>query len=254
MRVLFRSLGGGVRLAAALCALATGAAAAPPANQDGGAETARIAQQLRAAAVERGEALAVVARYGDVLTSPLTPSVGPVDADVVIVAFSDYLCPACKMSWPALDAELAKDKGVRLVFPPFPLIGPGSELAAQATFAAHLQGRFYPLHKALMQARGDIDQPRLIRMAGAQGLDVGRLSRDMNDPRLGPLKQRTSALARDLVILGTPGLLVGGVEVLGDVTEAQLDGLVALDRCLARASREARPATICMDPQGAGGQ
>jgi protein-disulfide isomerase len=223
--------------------------AAPPAAAEA-AQNAAIAQQLKDAAAERVETLRAVAPYHDLLTNSLTPTVGAANADVVIVVFSDYLCPLCKASSPALDAEAAKDKGVRLVFLPFPLIGPGSEVGVKATFAANLQKRFYPLHQKLMAARGGIDQPTVLRLAAAQGLDMARLSRDMDDPRLEPLKRRTAALAKDLVVLGTPAYLVGGVLVRSEVDEAQLDGLVALDRCLGRAARQGRPATICMDAGG----
>jgi protein-disulfide isomerase len=235
-------------VAAAACAWTMTAFAAP--SGDAAAQNAVVAQQLRDAAAERIETLHTVAPYRDLLSNRLMPTVGAPGADVVIVVFSDYLCPLCKASSPALDAEVAKDKGVRLVFLPFPLIGPGSELGVKATFAANLQKRFYPLHRSLMETRGGIDQPKLMRMAAAQGLDMARLSHDMDDPRLEPLKQRTAALAKDLVVLGTPAYLVGGVLVRSEVTEDQLDGVVALDRCLGRAARLGKPATICMDAGG----
>jgi protein-disulfide isomerase len=57
------------------------------------------------------------------ITIPATaPSMGPTDAPIVIVEWSDYQCPFCKRAAPTLNQVLNEYKGkVRFVFRDYPL-------------------------------------------------------------------------------------------------------------------------------------
>src|ERR1700730_7700158 len=50
------------------------------------------------------------------------PSLGPSDAPVTVVDFSDLQCPHCKDAHPTLEKLVAENKNVRLVFQNFPLL------------------------------------------------------------------------------------------------------------------------------------
>lgn len=79
------------------------------------------------------------------------PSVGPANAPVTIVEFSDFQCPYCKLSVPLIKEILAKypDK-VKVVYRDYP--GPNHPHAPQAAEAAHCagdQGKFWEYHDSL---------------------------------------------------------------------------------------------------------
>ena len=86
------------------------------------------------------------------------PSIGPVDAPVTIVEFSDFQCPYCQKSVGVLK-ELRRLYGekIRLVYRDYP--GPNHPYAAQAAEAAQCageQGKFWEYHDLLFdrQAQG----------------------------------------------------------------------------------------------------
>lgn len=86
--------------------------------------------------------------------APAYRSKGDPAAPVVIVEYSDFECPACRLAQPPLKQilELYGPK-VRLVFKHFPLEGPHpwARPAAISAECAGRQGRFWPFHDALYE-------------------------------------------------------------------------------------------------------
>jgi cyclophilin family peptidyl-prolyl cis-trans isomerase/protein-disulfide isomerase len=77
---------------------------------------------------------------------------GPADATLTIIEYSDFQCPACAGFYTELEKllEMYPDD-VRLVFRHFPLISihPNATLAAQAAEAAGEQGKFWEMYHEL---------------------------------------------------------------------------------------------------------
>ncbi len=113
------------------------------------------------------------------------PSIGPRDAEVTVVCFSDF--QAAKGSRNARSLrKIAKKFGdaVRIVYRANPLPKhPDASRAEAAARAAHRQGRFWEFHDALFE-RTEIREPDLLAAAKKAGCDTGRLLKDMDDPRL----------------------------------------------------------------------
>ncbi len=132
--------------------------------------------------------------------------------DVTVVEFFDNECPYCKKVAPDLEKLIAADKGVRVVYKEFPILGPMSVIAAKAALASQGQGKFVAFHRALMAdktAEHQLTETHLLEIAGAVGLDIARLRRDMAAPEIQAQLDATIALARKIGITGTPGLIVG---------------------------------------------
>jgi protein-disulfide isomerase len=80
------------------------------------------------------------------------PSLGPTNAPVTIVEFSDFQCPYCRQAQSTLKQLMAAYEGkIKLVFRDFPLrnIHPQAQKAAEAAQCAAEQQKFWPYHDKL---------------------------------------------------------------------------------------------------------
>ncbi len=159
-----------------------------------------------------------------VLTDPGSPSVGPASADVVIVIFTDYQCPICKTTDPALMRLISRDPKVRVIFKDWPVFGVRSHAAARAAIAANRQGRYLALHAALMESRGQLDDDQIRRIAISAGVDWPRLQADMSarSADLDAQIARHTSQAWSLGLQGTPGYLVGPYLIPGGLDDHHL--------------------------------
>lgn len=160
---------------------------------------------------------ALAERRRDIFEDPNAPIAGNPRGDVTLVEFFDYRCPYCKQVAPAIDALLGEDKQLRVVYKEFPVLGPESVTAARAALAARKQGKYQPLHQALMGMKGQINEAAIFNAAKSVGVDVERLKRDMAAPEIDRMLKANSSLAEALEIRGTPAFVVGDEIVPGAV-------------------------------------
>lgn len=146
---------------------------------------------------------------------------GPVPA----AYFYDYQCPICKRLSPAIRAQ----PGLSLTWHDLAGLGPASEIAARASIAARAQGGFDAFHDRLMRARFQPTEGYIGSVAQSIGLDKNRLLADMNSPQVSQAMWLSRALAAKLGLVGTPGLVIGRTIVIGDINQADLSRLVALE-------------------------
>lgn len=163
---------------------------------------------------------------------PLAPTVAPRGHDVTIVVFSDYQCGYCRRFSPTLDALMASDAKVRVVYRDWPILGGGSGPAARAAIAASFQGKHLSFHRALIAQSGRLDPTKIRAAADAAGVDWTRLQRDQVKRRadIDALLARTNDHARTLGLTGTPGMMVGPYLVPGLVDLPTLKRAVAQAR------------------------
>ena len=166
-------------------------------------------------------------RHHEVFDDPATPVGGDPRGDVTIVEFFDYRCPYCKQVHPAIQKLLDQDRKLRFVYKEFPVLGEQSDIAAHAALAAKLQGKYEPLHNAMMAAKGQITEEVVYRLAGSVGLDVDRLKRDITDPEIDRALSANRSLAKALDLRGTPGFVIGDHIIPGAVDLDALKTMVA---------------------------
>lgn len=171
-------------------------------------------------------AVALVEHKRDLLEDPETPVGGNPKGDVSLIEFFDYRCPYCKQVVPALEALLAKDKQLRFVYKEFPVLGADSVHAARAALASRKQGKYEPMHRALMAVKGQIDEAAVMKVASSVGLDVDRLKADMAAPEIDRVLKANIKLAEALEIHGTPGFVIGDEIVPGAVSLDTLKQLI----------------------------
>jgi protein-disulfide isomerase len=168
-----------------------------------------------------------------VLDDPGSPAFAGPGADVTVVAFTDYQCPICRATEPALDRVLAQDPKVRVIYKDWPILGERSRAAARAALAAQRQGRYRQLHAAMMASRRPLDPAAIADLARQAGLDEPRLRADLvrDGPAIDAQLARHAAQAWSLGLQGTPAYLVGPYLVQGRM------GHAALRRTIAKARR-----------------
>jgi protein-disulfide isomerase len=161
------------------------------------------------------------------LRDPDSPVAGNPDGDVTIVEFSDYQCPYCKRAHGAVKSVVAADGKVKIVYKDLPILGEASRIAALAALASRAQGKHLAFHDALMEYSGKIDRDKIMEIAAQVGLDVTKLQKDMEDPKLKEIIERNMALASALGVRGTPAFVVGHQFVPGAVDADALKQLIA---------------------------
>ncbi len=87
-----------------------------------------------------------------------SPIMGNVNAPITILEWGDYQCTFCykfhQNTLNVIHEDFIKTGKVKLVFKDFPLNGPDSILAAEASYCAHDQKKYWQYHDELYQNWG----------------------------------------------------------------------------------------------------
>ncbi len=154
------------------------------------------------------------------------------DAELTIIEYSDFQCPACAGASPYIDAIVKTTPGIRLIFRHLPLesLHDKAYLAAEAAEAAGAQGKFWEMYNLLFEhaIQGYIAQQNgqattewialsleeapkeFAKFAQELGLDVERFSSELEK---GVYKEKVDASVKEFGSLGlsfaTPTFIVG---------------------------------------------
>lgn len=163
---------------------------------------------------------------------------GAVDAPVVLIVYSDFLCSFCG-SWfhetlPQILDSYVADGDVRIEWRDLPGLGEDSVNAAIAARAAANQGKFWEYAAVLYDPEWqsaatsqDYDWESLAAIATGLGLDEDQFLSDLNDPSLEEDVNVSLMEAEYIGFEGTPGFIIGGHPLIGaqpfEVFEAVID-------------------------------
>lgn len=148
-------------------------------------------------------------------------AIGPVDAPVVMVAFSDYQCPFCarwtEQTLPSM-LDYVDAGELRIEWRDLTVFGEDSERAALAAHAAGQQGAFWEFHDALFvdgQVSSDLTEAALTGVAGELGLDVAQFTEGLSSPETARAVAENQQLGIDLGVYSTPVFFINGQPVVG---------------------------------------
>lgn len=150
-------------------------------------------------------------------------ALGPVDAPVGLVVFSDYQCPFCAQwnheTMPVM-AQYATDGDLRIEWRDVNVYGPTSKRAALAAYAAANQGAYWEYHDALFEGghtrpERDLSRNALIELAADLGMDTGQFAADMDSTAATDEIARNEELGMDHGATATPVFILGGVPHVG---------------------------------------
>ena len=145
-------------------------------------------------------------------------SIGPADAPVTIVEFSDYQCPFCRR-WhdEVYEPLLAAYPGqIRLVYRHLPLtsIHPDAMSAAEAAMCAGEQDAYWPYHEKLFSSES-LGNSTYIQYAQDLGLNMTTFEACLTDHKYQQAIQADSDFALNLGIRSTPTFFINGLAVVG---------------------------------------
>ncbi|MCC6337278.1 MAG: DsbA family protein [Myxococcales bacterium] len=161
----------------------------------------------------------------DVSAFPVRLRVGPADAPIKVVEFTDILCGHCRMFESLLAQLMAMDPKVVSVEPRYyPLDGecnPDVEhspkdgvrcFGAKAQLCLEQHPRFLELRHELFEHQAGLTKDFIVQVAGKAGLGKDALEACVNSPETGKRLAEDIAYAKLYGIQGTPLVLVNGKE------------------------------------------
>jgi protein-disulfide isomerase len=160
---------------------------------------------------------------------------GPKDAWVTLVMFSDYQCPFCARAEATVQALLKKyPTQLRVVMKHNPLpFHPRAQPAAIAVECAGKQNHFWPVHDALMESHGRLDDQDLEKVVGKKGVKLAawRQCVAQAEPKDGIVADQQ--VAATFGARGTPAFFVNGHFINGAQPQPVFEA--AIEQALKRA-------------------
>ncbi|MBI5502364.1 MAG: DsbA family protein [Deltaproteobacteria bacterium] len=142
-----------------------------------------------------------------------SPALGPADAPLTIVVFSDFECPICAVAAERLRAVRERSpERVRIVFKHYPIdqLHAMAMSAARAVIAAGNQGKFWEFHDALFADQDSIGPGLYVRIATSLGLDLDRFEAERISEASADRVRADRAEGARLGVEGTPAIFVKG--------------------------------------------
>jgi protein-disulfide isomerase len=159
-----------------------------------------------------------------------TPVLGPPDAPVTIVEFSDYLCPYCQTAEAVVAKVLARYQGrVKFVHQDFLLGRPRSMAVARAALCAGEKGKFWEYRHDLLTTTGDWSDQDLEGRAARMGLPAEDFRSCLASERHDKTILASSEEGQKLGVSGTPTFFVNGRRMTGVRSEAEFDEMIAAE-------------------------
>jgi len=146
------------------------------------------------------------------------PSIGPQDAPITIIEFSDYECPYCKRWYNEVYLRLREEYAdeIRVVFRDFPLysIHPNAEPAAVAANCAELQGMYWEYHDLLF-AGEQLDETTYLQYAEGLGLNLDEFKACLDSEEQVSEIRGDYEYASGLGVRSTPTFFLNGLPIVG---------------------------------------
>ena len=146
-----------------------------------------------------------------------SPVMGNINAPITILEWGDYQCTFCyKFHQNTLDIineDFIKTGKVKFIFKDFPLNGPDSKLAAEASYCAQDQEKYWQYHDELYknwggERTGWITRESLTKFAEIVDLDIEKFNKCLDDHKYENKVNSLYAFGKEIGIDATPSFLV----------------------------------------------
>jgi len=146
-----------------------------------------------------------------------SPIMGNIDAPITILEWGDYQCTYCwyvhENTLNIINEEFIKTGKVKLIFKDFPLNGYDSKLAAEASYCAQDQQKYWKYHDELYknwggERTGWITRESLTKFAETVDLDIEKFNKCLDDHKYENKVDLLYAFGKEIGIDATPSFLV----------------------------------------------
>jgi protein-disulfide isomerase len=152
-----------------------------------------------------------------------SPSLGPANAPVTVVEFSDFECPVCRNLHDALRGLLPNYPQVRVVFKDYPIeqLHPWARTAAIAGRCAYQQDpkAFWKMYDLIYDGQETISAEnawgKMKDFAGRSGLNPDAFNACMASPEAGAAVNASRDNGIQLEVNSTPTIFVNGRRIVG---------------------------------------
>ena len=146
-----------------------------------------------------------------------SPFLGNPDAPITILEWGDYQCTFCykfhQNTLKIIDEDYIKTGKVKMVFKDFPLNGPDSKLAAEASYCAQDQQKYWQYHDELYrnwggERTGWITREALSEFAQTVNLDIEKFNECLDDNKHESRVNSLYEFGNNIGVDATPSFLV----------------------------------------------
>lgn len=167
------------------------------------------------------ETLNAIAKYNQSFTgkrAKLTVDdrqcVGPKDAKVTLVEFSDFECPYCNAARPMMEEVIRSRPHARVCYAVFPLaIHPNATLAGQAALFARDNGKFLTMSNALFDNQTALSEGLIRQLVKKVGLDEKAFDKAVADKKYLDELNASKEAGKNGGVDSTPSVFVNGRKV-----------------------------------------
>jgi protein-disulfide isomerase len=147
------------------------------------------------------------------------PAIGPQDAPITLIEFSDYECPYCSRWHDQVFNKLRQEypDQVRIVYRDFPLssIHPNAAPAAEAANCANEQDSFWEFHEKLFSGEYDLGEEAYLQYAEDLGLETDEFQECLESGRYSDEVMADYQFASGLGVRSTPTFFLNGIPLVG---------------------------------------
>ena len=146
-----------------------------------------------------------------------SPFLGNPDAPITILEWGDYQCTFCykfhQETLQIINEDFIKTGKVKVVFKDYPLNGPDSKLAAEASYCAQDQEKYWQYHDEVYrnwggERTGWITREALTEFAQVVNLDTEKFNKCLDDNKYESKVNSLYEFGNDIGIDATPSFLV----------------------------------------------
>jgi|SRR5579872_1075119 len=146
-----------------------------------------------------------------------SPMLGDPSAKITIVEWGDYQCTYCHLfhenTKDQIIQEYVNTGKVNFIFRDFPLNGPDSVLAAEASYCAGDQNKYWQYHDELYnnwggERTGWVNQKSLDKFATDVGLDQNQFDKCMSDKKYENKVLDNQKFGQEIGIEATPSFII----------------------------------------------
>lgn len=161
------------------------------------------------------------------------PNLGPADAPITIIEFSDFRCPFCKRFRQETFDQLfeAYPDQIRFIYRDFPVVG-GFE-AAMASECADEQDAYWDYHDLLFSdGFAELNTEAYLGYAEQLSLNIEAFTLCLEEERYAEEVENDARYAAGLGVTGTPTFFINGIPIVGaqpfvvfaEIIDSELEG------------------------------